>query len=131
MLIGQRMKTSSAKSKGRRFQQQLRNDLRELGQPHGLQDADVESRSMGCNGEDVILSPAARKLFDLYIEAKNVEKLNVPSVFWEHFEKYKAKNGLKVLAHSKNRSEPLATIRWVDFLTLIKPKDNVEPKQGL
>ncbi len=34
---------------------------------------------MGASGEDVLLSPAARKIYDFSFECKNVERLNV----WE------------------------------------------------
>jgi hypothetical protein len=37
-----------------------------------LEADDVTSRSMGCPGEDILLSPKARKLLPVCIEAKNV-----------------------------------------------------------
>jgi hypothetical protein len=75
---------------------------------------------MGQQGEDVILSPAFRKVLDLDIECKNVERLDVAKTFWEHFNKYINRPSLKVLTHTKNRSLPLVTIRLADFLYLIK-----------
>lgn len=118
------MKTSSAKAKGRKLQQEIRNDLRVVLKPHGIEDEDVESRGMGQNGVDIILSPAAKRILNLEIEAKNVEKLVVPTVFMEHFNKYKDTKALKLLIHSKNRSETLATLRWSDLLELLKPREN-------
>ena len=38
---------------------------------------DIESRSMGAGGEDLIMARDARKKFPFSIECKNVEKLNV------------------------------------------------------
>lgn len=114
------MTPQSAKQKGRHLQQRLRNDLREIGKNYSLQDDDVESRGMGQNGEDIILTPAAREIFDLIIEAKNVESLNVTSTFIKHYEKYKNKSGLVLLAHKRNRTEPLVTLRWEDFLLVLK-----------
>lgn len=116
------MKTSSCKAKGRKLQQLIRNSLRELGKSRGLVDGDIESRGMGQNGVDVILSPAAQKVFDFEIEAKCVEKLQVVPTFWEHYDKYKDKKGLKLLIHSKNRSLPLVTMTWEQFLGLITPQ---------
>ncbi len=113
------MKTSSAKAKGRRLQQRVRDDLRVLGEQFSLQDGDIESRGMGQSGVDIILSPAAQNLFNLDIEAKNVEKLNVPTVFLEHFEKYKDRPSLKLLVHARNRTGALVTLRWGDFLWLL------------
>lgn len=108
------MKTSSAKAKGRRLQQLVRDVLRRIGAKHGLVDEDIESRGMGQNGTDLIISPAAKKCFNFAIECKNVEKLNVPTVFFEHFEKYPDAT-LKLLVHCRNRSEPLVTLRLEDF----------------
>lgn len=79
---------------------------------------------MGVSGQDVQLSPAARKIFDLYIESKNVEKLNVPGTFWEHYGKYDTKPGLKLLIHSRNRQSPLVTMRIEDFMTLLRKSIN-------
>ena len=52
------MKTQSAKAKGRRFQQWVRDQLIEKLEVHP---EDVESRSMGAGGEDLIMAPAARE----------------------------------------------------------------------
>ena len=52
------MKTSSAKAKGRRFQQWVRDQLIEQLNVHP---EDVESRSMGAGGEDLIMARAAMK----------------------------------------------------------------------
>ena len=54
----QRMKTSSAKAKGRRLQQWFRDLLIEKLDVHP---EDIESRSMGAGGEDLIMARAARK----------------------------------------------------------------------
>lgn len=113
------MKTQSAKAKGRKLQQLVRDDLRATGQHYGLVAADCESRGMGQNGVDIILSPAAQKVFNLAIECKNVESLNVPKVFEEHYSKYQDSSALKLLVHSKNRSRRLVTIAWADFFILI------------
>jgi len=74
---------------------------------------------MGQNGVDVILSPAAKKVFNLSVECKNVEKLNVPTVFQEHYEKYPDAS-LKLLVHCRNRVEPLVTLRLEDFAAYLE-----------
>jgi len=114
------VKTSSAKAKGRRLQQQVRDALRAIGKDHGLVDGDFESRGMGQAGVDVILSPAAKRLCDLAVECKNVEKLQVVPTFNEHYERYKNETSLKVLVHAKNRMEPLVTLRFEEFIGLLK-----------
>ena len=51
------MKTQSAKAKGRRLQQWFRDLLIEELKVHP---EDIESRSMGAGGEDLIMARAAR-----------------------------------------------------------------------
>ena len=68
------MKTSSAKAKGRRFQQWVRDQLIEHLNVHP---EDIESRSMGAGGEDLIMARAAREKFPYSIECKNQEKVNL------------------------------------------------------
>ena len=77
-----RMRPQSAKAKGRRLQQQFRDLLIEKLDIHP---EDIESRSMGAGGEDLIMARAAREKFPFSIECKNVEKLNV----WEAYNQAK------------------------------------------
>ena len=70
------MKTQSAKAKGRKLQQWVRDQIIEQLEVHP---EDIESRSMGAGGEDLIMARAARQKFPFSVECKNVEKLNV----WE------------------------------------------------
>ena len=72
------MKTQSAKAKGRRFQQWVRDKLVES---LGIHPEDIESRSMGAGGEDLIMARAAREKFPYSVECKNQEKVNV----WESY----------------------------------------------
>ena len=51
------MKAQSAKAKGRRLQQWVRDQLIEQLDVHP---EDIESRSMGAGGEDLIMARAAR-----------------------------------------------------------------------
>ena len=69
------MKTQSAKAKGRKLQQWVRDLILETW--NELEPDDVRSTSMGAGGEDLQLSPAARRKFGYSVECKNVEKLNV------------------------------------------------------
>jgi len=66
------VKTSSAKAKGRRLQQKVRDLILETFSE--LEEDDVRSTSMGAGGEDVQLSPLARRKFPFSVECKNVEK---------------------------------------------------------
>ena len=69
------MKTRSAKNKGKRLQNDVRDLILETFTE--LEPDDVRSTTMGDSGEDVLLSPAARKLFPFSVECKNQEKLNI------------------------------------------------------
>ena len=71
------MKTRSAKNKGKRLQNKVRDLILEKFQT--LEPDEVRSTTMGDSGEDVLLSPAARKKFPFSVECKNQEKINI----WE------------------------------------------------
>lgn len=63
------MKPASAKQKGRLLQQWVRDKLLEYSP--SLEKDDVVSTSMGAGGEDVKLSPAARRQYPISIECKS------------------------------------------------------------
>ena len=69
-------------------------------------------------GEDVILSPEARKHIPYSIECKNVEKLNV----WAAIDQCKTNCGERVpiVVMKKNRRNPYAIINLDSFIDLIK-----------
>ena len=99
------MKTQSAKAKGRRLQQWVRDKLVE---ELGVHPEDIESRSMGAGGEDLIMARAARSKFPHSIECKNVEKLNI----WESYEQAKANSGdyEPIVVIKKNGKKPLVVV---------------------
>jgi len=106
------MQTSSAKAKGRRLQQWVRDKLIECLNVHP---EDIESRSMGAGGEDLIMARAARKSFPFSIECKNVEKLNV----WDAYEQASANSGdyEPIVVMKKNNKKPLVVIDAEYFIT--------------
>ena len=110
------MKTQSAKAKGRNLQKWVRDLL--LENFPSLEPDDVRSTSMGCGGEDLQLSPAARKLFRFSIECKNVERLNV----YDAYEQASANSGdhEPLLIMKKNRKKPLVVMDAEHFVELIK-----------
>lgn len=109
------MKTSSAKAKGRRLQQWVRDQLIESLNVHP---EDVESRSMGAQGEDVMLARAAREKFPFAIECKNVEKLNV----WNAYDQAKVNSGdyEPIVVMKKNGKKPLVVIDAEYFINMHK-----------
>jgi len=112
------MKSQSCKSKGRNLQQWVREYLIEK---LNIDSEDIESRSMGASGEDLIMSKSARKKFPFSIECKNTEKLNV----WNAYEQAKknAKEYEPIVIMKKNYKKPLIVIDAEYFISLFKNKD--------
>ena len=113
------MKTSSAKAKGRRLQQWVRSLLIETLHVH---EEDIESRSMGSGGEDLIMARDARTKFPYSIECKNQEKINV----WESYNQAKenCKGYEPIVVMKRNKSDPLVVIDAKSFINLHKRSDN-------
>ena len=112
------MKTQSAKAKGRKLQQWMRNLLIEKLEVHP---EDIESRSMGAGGEDLIMARAARERFPFSVECKNVEKLNV----WEAYEQAKSNSNdyEPIVIMKKNQRKPLVVVDADFFISLFKRED--------
>ena len=111
------MKTQSAKAKGRRLQQWVRDLLIEKLNVHP---EDVESRSMGAGGEDLIMARAAREKFPYSIECKNQEALNVWKAYDQATENCKGYEPLVVI--KRNRTKPLVVIDAEHFIKLFIKK---------
>jgi hypothetical protein len=111
------MKTASRKAKGRRLQNKIRDLLIEHFSDE-LEDDDIRCAIMGESGEDLKLSPAARKLIPYSIECKNQEKINI----WDSLEQAEENsNGHDpVLIFKRNRSKTYAVVELNNFLKLIK-----------
>ena len=107
------MKTSSAKAKGRRLQQWFRDLLIEKLEVHS---EDLESRSMGAGGEDLIMARAARKKFPYSIECKNQESVNV----WKAYEQAEENSGdyEPIVVLKRNNTKPLVLVDAECFVKL-------------
>ena len=113
------MRTSSAKAKGRRLQQKFRELLIEKLDIHP---EDIESRSMGAGGEDLIMARAARAKFPFSIECKNQEKLNI----WAAWEQAESNKGLyePLVVIKKNLQRPLVVLDAENFLDMMRDFNN-------
>ena len=115
-LVDTRKKNSprTAKAKGRRLQQLVVKKLLLL--LPGVQPDDIQSRSMGANGEDIMLSPYARSKFPYSVECKNQEKINL----WKAWEQTQgnAEDYQPLLIVGKNNTKPLAVVDLDYFLNL-------------
>ena len=116
------MRVQSAKAKGRRLQQWVRDKLIEALDIHS---EDIESRSMGAGGEDLIMARAARLKFPHSIECKNVEKLNI----WDAYEQASANSGdyEPLVVIKKNGKKPLAVVDAEYFINLFGDKNDSRP----
>ena len=107
------MKTQSAKAKGRRLQQWFRDLLIEKLDIHP---EDIESRSMGAGGEDLIMARAAREKFPYSIECKNQESVNL----WKSYEQAQenSKDYEPVVVLKRNNTKPLVLVDAEYFVKL-------------
>ena len=117
------MKSRSAKNKGKRLQNSVRDLLLETFSQ--LEPDDIRSAIMGESGEDIKLSPAARKLIPYSFECKNQEKLNI----WDSLSQAEenAGNHDPVLIFKRNRSKTYAVINIDKFIELIN--ENSKPSK--
>ena len=113
------MKTQSRKAKGRRLQQKF---MQLLIEKLDIDPEDIESRSMGAAGEDLIMSKAARDKFPYSIECKNQERLNI----WQAWEQANNNKGIyePMLVIKKNGTSPLVVLNAENFLEYVKEFNN-------
>ena len=117
------MKIKSAKAKGRNLQNYVRDELRKVfvdswTKVPKLEYDDIKSQTMGMGGEDIVLSPIAKKLIPYSFECKNTERLNL----WGSLEQCKdnCEDRDPVLIFKKNRSKTYAVIEFETLIKLIR-----------
>jgi hypothetical protein len=115
------MKTSSCKAKGRRACQELKI-LIHAHYPE-LEMDDVRVQSSGSTGEDLLLSPKARRLLPFTFEVKNVEALNVWEALKQAAQHAEMTQYMPALAFRRNKSELYVAVRAADFLKLTKREE--------
>ena len=111
-----RTSVSTGKAKGRRLQQQVRDKV--LKTYPSLEPDDCKSTAMGQGGEDVQLSPAARKLFPYSIECKSRKTLSLYD--WYDQAKNNSNNSEPLLIVKKDYSKPLVVIDMEHFFNLME-----------
>lgn len=114
------MKTSSAKQKGRKLQQLVRERILESFPV--LQDGDVKSTSMGAQGEDVQLSPYARTVLPISVEAKARRSIAVGR-WYEQAQEHAIGTALNpVVVMKEDRKDPLVLISLSFFMAMMKDR---------
>jgi hypothetical protein len=119
------MKTSSAKAKGRRFQQHVAKKIAEKYNLEYGVDKDVQSRGMGQQGIDIALSKTAIKVFPFSCECKNTERLNL----WDSIKQAKdnkQEDTEWVLFVKANRKDPIVIMDMETFFELYTPRKSKE-----
>lgn len=117
------MRPASARQKGRMGQQAVRDTI--LKAFPELEPDDVRSTAMGQTGEDLQLSPAARKLLPLQIEVKN----KATSQIHTYYDQAKTHGKYEpVVVVKRDRGIFLATVSLDYFLYLLRNNKNNEAK---
>jgi hypothetical protein len=111
------LKPQSAKAKGRNFQQWVRDHLLSLFLQ--LEPDDIKSTSMGAGGEDVQLSPAARKLIPYQIECKAKGRAQVFT--WYEQAKSHGKHE-PIVVVKQDRKKPLVIVDAEHFFNMVKER---------
>ena len=120
---GNTLKTQSAKAKGRRLQQWVKKTI--LKHFKGLTPRDVQSTSMGAQGEDIKLSGRAAERFPYSVECKNQEAsaaiYNWYNQAAKEARKWDAIEPLLVI--KKNHAKPLVVLDAEFFILLASTHD--------
>mgnify|MGYP003153970646 CR=1 FL=1 len=112
------MKTSSAKAKGRKLQDLVRDSLRSAFMEI-LETNDIKSQVMGMSGEDIVFSPKAQKIIKYKFECKNTERLSIWSAI-EQCEGHGKDSLCPVIVFKKNKKKPYAAIPLNKLIALLK-----------
>ncbi len=109
------MKPRSAKNKGKRLQNKVRDII--LEKFDKLEPDDVRSITMGDAGEDILLSPAARRLFPFSVECKAQESLSI----WSALQQAESNAGkhTPLVIFKRNRSKTYAVLEFKELLKLL------------
>ena len=114
------MNVRSKKNKGVRLQNYVVKRLIEV---FGFDELDVKPAVMGETGVDIHLSKQALQEFPFSIECKNQERWNVTQFFKQAVDNT-LPDTYPLLVVKRNRHEPLAVLRFEDFLELVRGNKN-------
>ena len=109
------MKPQSAKAKGRKLQQWVRDRIISL---FALDPSDVRSTSMGAGGADVTLSAHAKRMFPFVIECKSRAAIAVYRDYEQALAHADKEWGEPLLIIKENGSAPLAVVDATYFFEM-------------
>ena len=113
----------SAKAKGRRLQQKVAATMLRLAP--SLHPDDVQSRSMGAGGEDIMLSKAARQVYPISIECKAKAKFAGYSLM-DQAKANCPKGSEPVVVVQADRRSPLVLVDYEHYLDLLALTNKLE-----
>tara|TARA_R100001086_G_scaffold170559_1_gene93144 strand:- start:122 stop:490 length:369 start_codon:yes stop_codon:yes gene_type:complete len=107
----------ASKAKGRRLQNYVRDMLRDVYTQ--LEPDDIKSQTMGMTGEDIVRSPAAKKVCTFSFECKNVERLQI----WRAIEQCEDNNpdgSSPAIVFKKNGKQPYVALPFTTFCDMLE-----------
>ena len=116
------MTVKSAKAKGRRLQQLMRDLILDTF-PQLELDTDVRSAIMGETGEDIKLSSKARQVFPYSVECKSLKKIAV----YNHYDQAVANTPegcTPLVVLKQDRRKPLVLVDLEKFMELVNGNRN-------
>lgn len=115
------MLTSSAKAKGRRLQQYVRDKI--LSKFVELTINDVRSTSMGAQGTDIQLSELGQRVFPYAVECKAHEGYGKLYSAYQQANDNRKYDLMPVLVIRSNHQKALVVMDFEDFLTNVTRKN--------
>lgn len=112
------MKTRSAKNKGKRLQNLVRDRI--LAIFPTLDPSDVKSTTMGESGVDIQLSKHAKESFPFAVECKNQEKISIWACIEQAKKNAQKERSMPLLVIGRNNKIPQAVIELDDLLFLVE-----------
>jgi hypothetical protein len=122
-LLKQRIKTSSAKAKGRNLQKWVCEKLATLIGINYDQSDDqcmIHSREMGQRNVDIVLRDRAADLLPYSIECKNTEKLNVNETIEQAKSNQKDGTDWLIVYKRNGMKQPVVIIDWCLFEKFVR-----------
>lgn len=116
------MSTKSAKAKGRRLQQLVRDRILKAFPKLEL-DTDVRSAIMGETGEDIKLSSKARKLFPYSVECKSLKRVAIYN-YYDQAITNTPDGASPLVVVKQDRRKPLAVLDFETFMEMIDGSGN-------
>lgn len=112
------MTPQSAKAKGRKLQQYVRDKILEYFPK--LAKEDVRSTGMGQQGADIQFSKFAQDALGIAVECKSYERIHVYQWYWQAVDHAKQNNLEPVVVIKQNNAPPLAVVDLDYFMSLLR-----------